>query len=87
VLELDVHAGAELFEIETIPVDADRVADAAGLLGCGALSRYRLDRFDDFERTRMIICPIARMTAEGVIQIGASRPLALAPTMPFTSGS
>ena len=34
VLELDVHAGTELLEIESAPVDPDRVADAAGLLAC-----------------------------------------------------
>src|SRR5262249_35181476 len=32
VLEFDVHAGAELVDVEAIPVDADRVADARCLL-------------------------------------------------------
>src|SRR5215472_13080310 len=36
VLELDVHARAELLEIEAVPVDADRVADLARLLGGGS---------------------------------------------------
>src|SRR2546430_1914330 len=36
VLELDVHAGAELLEVEAAPVDADRVADAPGLLARGS---------------------------------------------------
>src|SRR5262245_22264020 len=33
VLELDIHSRAELLEIEPRPVDADRVTDAARLLG------------------------------------------------------
>jgi hypothetical protein len=32
VLELDVHAGPELLEIETAPVDTDRVTDPPGLV-------------------------------------------------------
>ena len=35
VLELDVHAGAELLEVEAAPVDADLVADAPRLLARG----------------------------------------------------
>jgi hypothetical protein len=30
VLELDVHAGPELLEVEATPIDADRVADSLG---------------------------------------------------------
>jgi hypothetical protein len=33
VLELDVHAGPELFEVETAPVDSDRIAHVPGLRG------------------------------------------------------
>ena len=35
VLEFDLHAGAELLEVEAcgVPVDADGLADLAGLLG------------------------------------------------------
>ena len=36
VLELDVHAGPELLEVEAAPVDPDRVTDATGLLARGA---------------------------------------------------
>src|SRR5919201_1166361 len=46
VLELDVHTGAELLEIEAAPVDADRVADAPRLLerSC-ALLGHRLGAY------------------------------------------
>ena len=33
VLELHVHPGPELLEVEALPVDADRVADALRLFG------------------------------------------------------
>src|SRR6478735_6139679 len=33
MLELDVHAGAELLQVEALPVDSDLVADAPRLFG------------------------------------------------------
>jgi hypothetical protein len=36
MLELDVHPEAELFEIETTPVDSDLVPDTSGLFARGA---------------------------------------------------
>jgi hypothetical protein len=36
VLELDVHPGPELFEVEPAPVDSDRVADGVRFLGRGS---------------------------------------------------
>jgi len=68
VLELDVHAGPELVEVEARPVDADRVADSLGFFGgCPPLLRNVL-----FLIMLLKIWPNSLATSRGLITIGAS---------------
>jgi hypothetical protein len=66
VLELDVHAGAELFEIESTPVDPDRFGrHAAPPPNSCAVFGHLFERLEDFARTRLAIWRICATAPRG----------------------
>jgi hypothetical protein len=68
VLELDVHAGPELVEVEACPVDADRVSDSLGFFG----GRPSLLGHVFFLPKLLKIFRNSLATSRGLITIGAS---------------
>jgi len=68
VLELDVHAGPELVEVEACPVDANRVSDSLGFFG----ARPSLLGHVFFLLELLKICRNNLATSRRLITIGAS---------------